>query len=98
MGNYQKFRVRECSLKYASIKKAKLKNARTEIEANILYLERKIESNEVTDQEKRALINELNSKKQEFEQISRYKTKGCIIRSKARWYNEREINSKYFLN
>ena len=27
-----------------------------------------------------------------------YKKKGAIIRSKARWYNEGEKNSKYFLN
>ena len=45
----------------------------------------------MTDQEKQKLINE-------FKQTGRYKTKGCIIRSRARWYNEGEINSKYFLN
>ena len=30
--------------------------------------------------------------------IIEYKTKGAIIRSKARWYNEGEKNNKYFLN
>lgn len=93
-----KLKVRECSLKYASIKKANLKNTEAEIEASILYLERRIERNDVSDQEKRNLKNELNNKKQEFEQISRYKTKGYKIRNRARWYNEREINSKYFLS
>ena len=34
----------------------------------------------------------------ELENIILYKTKGAIIRSKARWYNEGEKNSKYFLN
>ena len=33
-----------------------------------------------------------------MENIIEYKTKGAIIRSKARWYNEGEKNSKYFLN
>ena len=34
----------------------------------------------------------------ELENIIEYKTKGAIIRSKARWYNEGEKNNKYFLN
>ena len=33
-----------------------------------------------------------------MENIIQYKTKGAIIRSKARWYNEGEKNSIYFLN
>ena len=33
-----------------------------------------------------------------MELISGYKTKGCIKRSRARWYSEGEKNSKYFLN
>ena len=37
-------------------------------------------------------------KKIELENIIEYKTKGAIIRSKARWYNEGEKNNKYFLN
>ena len=37
-------------------------------------------------------------KKRELENIIEYKTKGAIIRSKARWYNEGEKNNKYFLN
>ena len=31
------------------------------------------------------------------ESIIEYKTKGAIIRSRARWYNEGEKNNKYFL-
>ena len=37
-------------------------------------------------------------KERELENIIEYKTKGAIIRSKARWYNEGEKNNKYFLN
>ena len=36
--------------------------------------------------------------KQKLEQIIEYKTKGSIIRSKTRWLNEGEKNTKYFLN
>ena len=34
----------------------------------------------------------------ELKNIIEYKTKGAIIRSKARWHNEGEKNNKYFLN
>ena len=35
-------------------------------------------------------------KKQSEEQWINYKIQGSIIRSKTRWYNEREKNTKYF--
>ena len=39
----------------------------------------------------------LEGYKQELEKLIEYKTKGSIIRSKTRWYNEGEKNTKYFL-
>ena len=36
--------------------------------------------------------------KLELERIVEYQTKGAILRSKSRWYNEGEKNTKYFLN
>ena len=91
-------KIRERSLKYASIKKAKRKNTEAELEADISHHERKLERNVLSNEEKEKIINELTSKKQVFEEINRHKTKGCIIRSRTRWYNEGEKNGKYFLN
>lgn len=39
---------------------------------------------------------ELEAKKEQLESLIEYKTKGAIIRSKSRWYNEGEKNTKYF--
>ena len=39
----------------------------------------------------------LEGYKQELEKLIEYKTKGSIIRSKTRWYNEGEKITKYFL-
>ena len=39
----------------------------------------------------------LKGKKRELERIIEYQTKGAILRSKSRWYNEGEKNTKYFL-
>ena len=74
-----KLKIRECSLKYASIKKAKRKNTEAELEADISHHERKLERNDLSNEEKETIINELTSKKQAFEEINRHKTKGCII-------------------
>ena len=79
-----KLKIRECSLKYASIKKAKRKNTEAELEADISHHERKLERNDLSNEEKETIINELTSKKQAFEEINRHKTKGRIIRSRTR--------------
>ena len=36
--------------------------------------------------------------KREFEKVIEERTKGAILRSKTKWYNEGEKNTKYFLN
>ena len=41
---------------------------------------------------------QLETKEQELERIVEYQTKGAILRSKSRLYNEGEKNTKYFLN
>ena len=41
---------------------------------------------------------EMNKIKAKLEKISAIKTRGTIIRSRARWYELGEKNSKYFLN
>ena len=48
--------------------------------------------------EKQKIWMELETKKQQLETLVEYKTRGAIIRSKSRWYNEGENNTKYFLN
>ena len=85
-----KLKIREYSLKYASIKKAKRKNTEAELEADISHHEQKLERNDLSNEEKETIIKELTRKKQAFKEINRHKTKGCIIRSRTRWYNEGE--------
>ena len=41
---------------------------------------------------------ELDKKRREHEILIEYQTKGAFLRSKSRWYNEGEKNTKYFLN
>ena len=44
------------------------------------------------------ILNELDVKILQKEEISKLKIQGTIIRSKSRWYNEGMKNTKYFLN
>ena len=73
-----------------------MKIKEVDIENEISDLERQLES--CINNDKEALVEQLRVKKKELENIIEYKTKGGLIRSKARWYNEGEKNNKYFLN
>ena len=44
------------------------------------------------------LEQKLIEAKENLEKMYEYKTLGTILRSKTRWYNEGEKNSKYFFN
>ena len=47
---------------------------------------------------KNLLLEELELCRNELEDIIKLRTQGAILRCKARWYNEGERNTKYFLN
>ena len=66
------------------------------IEKEVLALEKKLEENNISEPHKEILHTELRIKKQQLEEIIGYKTQGAIIRSKVKWYNEGERNTKYF--
>ena len=90
--------IRSSSLYYAKIKKAKMKSQETSLEADILFLQKRLEENNLSETDKTDILNELGVKTLQKEEISKHKTRGTIIRSKSRWYNEGEKNTKYFLN
>ena len=89
-----KMNIRESSIKYGAIKKKHQKTKQILLEEQISVLEKEFESVEVPNEE---VLYKLQKTKSELEEIIQYKTKGAIIRSKARWYNEGEKNSGYFL-
>ena len=75
-----------------------MNNQEAKLENEITQLTKVLESENTSSHEKSKASESLDNKKREFELINEYKTKGTIIRSKARWYNEGEKNNKYFLN
>ena len=92
-----KLEIRNTSIKYSKAKMKEMRKKEDIIENEIASLERQLEK-DPGNNNKAALVDQLKLKKKELESIIEYKTKGAIIRSRARWYNEGEKNSKYFLN
>ena len=69
-----------------------------ELEKTITTLERTLEDKNIEGQLREQLLDVLKSKKEQYEMIIEYRTKGAILKSQSRWYNEGEKNTKYFLN
>ena len=89
-----KMNIRESSIKYGARKKKYQETKQILLEEQISVLEKELENADASNEEK---FDKLQKAKRELEEIIQYKTQGAIIRSRARWHNEGEKNSKYFL-
>ena len=93
-----KMQIGSSSLKYAREKKAKIKSKTNTLESDISSLRKKLKEENPSDAVKSEIYKELDIKTLQLEKIAQYQTRGAILRSKARWYNQGEKNTKYFLN
>ena len=91
-----KLKVREKTLKYAAAKKKMVKQRETDLEQIISRLEKEID-NSTCDMQNSNLVEQLNEKRSELEKIIEFRTKGAILRSNVKWFNEGEKNTKYYL-
>ena len=89
-----KMEIRIFAIRFAK-KKA---NAERSKELNLLQKLEKINSRIDETPENSALVNKARKLKIELDEIAVQKTKGSIIRSRARWYELGEKCNKYFLN
>ena len=92
-----KLKVREKSICYGKSKKAKMTRKEEELEKNIATLEKQIDNSNINKSISNHIKEKIRSLKDEWEQIIEHRTRGAIVRSKSRWYNEGEKNTKYFL-
>ena len=91
-----KMEVRASSIVYAKQKKTFMKSKEVDLESKIANLQKDLDDS-ITEVDRETLTMQLEGYKQELEKLIEYKTKGSIIRSKTRWYNEGEKNTKSFL-
>ena len=93
-----KLKVREKSLSYAKHRKKQTKQHEMELEQSTVKLEEKLDNGNLTESQTSHLEDEIDKQKLEYEKIIEHRTKGAILRSKAKWYNEGEKNTKYLLS
>ena len=93
-----KMKIRAASIKYAKTKKSRSRQKECTLEREISALERELDEQNLSEAAKKSLHADLTIKRQQMEEIIRYKTEGAILRSKVKWYNEGERNTKYFHN
>ena len=75
-----------------------MKSLELKLESEIVSLQKELEENNISENEKVQIYSEIDVKILQRGEISKYKTRGAILRSKSRWHNEGEKNTKYFLN
>ena len=92
-----KLKVREASFSYGKEKATSRRKEENNLYAKVAYLEKKVEE-PIPSQAREELRQQLSEAKESIEKFCEYNTKGSILRSKTRWYNEGEKNSKYFFN
>ena len=88
-----KLKVREKSLRYSKVKTKQTKQRELSVEQTIAKLQKELDNTLPLHLEEK-----LNESRLEHEKIIEFCTKGAILRSKTRWYNEGEKNTKCFLN
>ena len=79
--------------------KSKSKKKEEQLEKEIAMFEKRLDNACSNDPPVSQNVTErIKILKEELEKTIEYRTKGAILRSKSRWYNEGEKNTKYFLN
>ena len=89
-----KMEIRGFTVKYTKVKAKRRKNDELILQNKINELQLKLESNPNNSQ----YLNDIYVAKLSLQKIIHFKTKGAILRSKVRWYDEGESNTRYFFN
>ena len=89
-----KMKIRSNSLYYEK-RNGKMKSQDNGLENDIASLEKTLDEENLSETEKNQILDELAARKLQREEMSIHKTKGAIIRSKARWFNEGGKNEKF---
>ena len=65
-----------------------MKSQENRLENDIASLEKRLDEGILSETENNQILDDLAARKLQREELCIHKTKGVIIRSKARWYNE----------
>ncbi|KAJ8030142.1 LINE-1 reverse transcriptase-like [Holothuria leucospilota] len=93
MWEYIKYKIRAYSIQYSKRKAAARRKQEKEVLREISFLESSYYLNGSQES-----FDRLNDARARLETLYNYKLKGIIIRSRARWVEQGEKSTKYFLN
>ena len=88
--DFAKYQIRSITMTYCKSKAKRNKQKENKLQKEIESLENNLTNEEAYDNYRRL--------KSKWKQIENIKVEGAIIRSKAKWVEEGEKNTKYFLN
>ena len=88
-----KCQIRGFALRFTSRKKHSRDNIIQALEKRLIYLENSFSKSHSNETEEQILLV-----KEELEKVIEEKTKGAMIRSRCRWFEEGEKPTRYFLN
>ena len=91
-----KQKVRKKSLRYSKNKTNQAKQREIYVEQTITRLQEELDNRTTGGALSSHLEEQLNDSRLELEKIIEFRIKGAILRSKTRWYNEGEKNTRYF--
>ena len=91
-----KMKKREASINHRKWKKRNTIQKKDDIENSIKILEEQVANTSANNL--KLLRTKLDKERREHELLLEYQTKDTILRSKSRWHDEGEKNTKYFLN
>ena len=95
----EKFEMLKVMIKSETIEYSnKINQVRNNKVEKLIHEIKKLDSQIILNPHSKEILSALESKKKELEILQMHKTKGAIIRSRARYIKDGEKNSKYFLN
>ena len=89
-----KMEIRGFTVKYSKNKAWKMRSTETLLQNQINDLYKKAEA----EPNNKQIICEIQNTRLRLQKIMQYKTKGAILRSKVRWHESGERNTRYFYN
>ena len=89
-----KMEIRGYTIMHSKTKAEIVKNEEIDLQNKANELKLKAEQNPSD----KKIINELYAVNSSLEKLLRHKTRGAILRSKSRWYEQGERNTRYFFN
>ena len=79
-----KMKILSSSLHYSKIKKTKMKSQETKLELEIICLQKTLEESNLSEMEKNQIINEIEIRNLQREEISKHKTRRAMKERKTR--------------